>query len=168
MALKRMHVAGLALSMAAFVGIAVHEGYTDQAIIPTRNDVPTVGLGSTVYEDGTRVQMGDRITPVRAIVLASNHITREEQAFRRSLPNVELHQGEYDLYMDWVYQFGIGAWNRSSMRRNLIAGEYRKACDALLLYKFSGGFDCSTPGNRVCAGVWKRQLERHQKCMALQ
>jgi GH24 family phage-related lysozyme (muramidase) len=154
--------------MAAFVSIAMHEGYTDRAIIPTRNDVPTVGLGSTVYEDGSKVKLNDRITPVRAIVLASNHITREEQSFRRSLPDVELHQGEYDLYMDWVYQFGIGAWNRSSMRRELLAKDYKAACDALLLYKFSGGFDCSTPGNKVCAGVWTRQLERHKKCMELQ
>lgn len=168
MALSRMHVAGLALSMAAFVGIVVSEGYTDRAIIPTKNDVPTLGHGSTVYEDGTRVKMGDRITPTRAIVLASNHLSREEEVFRASLPGVLLHQGEYDLYMDWVYQFGTGAWRKSSMRRHLLAGEYRKACDALLLYRFSGGFDCSTPGNKVCAGVWTRQLERHEKCMDLQ
>lgn len=164
----RVLVAGLALSMSAFVGIALKEGYADQAMIPTKNDVPTLGLGSTVYEDGRRVQMGDRITPVRAIVLASNHISREEQIFRASLPGVKLYQEEYDLYMDWVYQFGNGAWSRSSMRRHLLAGRYKEACGALLLYKFSGGFDCSIPGNRVCAGVWARQLERHSKCMALQ
>ena len=29
-------------------------------------------------------------------------------------------------------------------------------------------FDCSTPGNKVCRGVWTRQLERHQKCMGMQ
>lgn len=168
MALNRVQVAGLALSMAAFVGIVVGEGYTDRAIIPTINDVPTIGHGSTVYEDGARVKLGDRITPTRAIVLASNHLTREEELFRDSLPGVELYQGEYDLYMDWVYQFGISAWRKSSMRRHLLAGEYRNACDALLLYKFSGGFDCSTPGNRRCTGVWKRQLERHSKCMEMQ
>jgi GH24 family phage-related lysozyme (muramidase) len=154
--------------MTAFVGIAVNEGYVDRAMIPTKNDVPTVGLGSTSYEDGSKVQLGDRITPVRAIVLASNHISKEEQVFRASLPGVKLHQGEYDLYMDWVYQYGTGAWSRSSMRRHLLAGSYKDACDALLLYKFSGGFDCSIPGNKVCAGVWTRQLERHQTCMSLQ
>lgn len=168
MALNRVQVAGLSLSMAAFVGIVVSEGYTDRAIIPTKNDVPTVGHGSTSYEDGTRVKLGDRITPTRAIVLASNHISSEERVFRDSLPGVKLHQGEYDLYMDWVYQYGTGAWRKSSMRRNLLAGEYRQACDALLLYKFSGGFDCSIPGNKVCAGVWTRQLERHKTCMELQ
>lgn len=166
--LNRVLVAGLSLSMAAFVGIAVKEGYTDEAIIPTKNDVPTLGLGSTVYEDGKRVQLGDRITPPRAIVLAAAHISRDENAFRESLPGVALHQAEYDLYMDWVYQYGTGAWNKSSMRRQLLAGDYAKACAALLLYRYSGGFDCSTPGNRVCAGVWARQIERHDKCMEAQ
>jgi GH24 family phage-related lysozyme (muramidase) len=164
----RVLVAGLTLSMAAFVGIAVNEGYVDQAMIPTKNDVPTVGIGSTSYEDGRKVQLGDRITPVRAIVLASNHISKEEQVFRASLPGVKLYQEEYDLYMDWVYQYGTGRWNKSSMRRELLSGNYKAACDALLLYKFAGGFDCSTPGNKVCAGVWTRQLERHKTCMSLQ
>ena len=52
------------------------------------------------------------------------------------------------------------------MRTHILAGEYRQACDALLLYKFSGGYDCSTPGNKRCWGVWDRQLKRHKKCVA--
>ncbi len=165
--MNRIQVASLSLSMAAFVGILLSEGYTDKAIIPTKNDKPTLGHGSTVYEDGSEVKLGDRITPTRAIVLASNHLTREEQSFRRSLPGVKLHQGEYDLYMDWVYQYGTGRWWKSAMRQRLLVSEYRQACDALLLYKFSGGFDCSTPGNKICAGVWDRQQKRHAKCLSM-
>lgn len=166
--MSRVYVAALTLSAAAFITIATSEHYTDVAVIPTKNDVPTVGLGSTVYEDGSRVQLGDRITPVRAIQLAGAYLSKEEKVFRASLPDVKLYQAEYDLYMDWVYQYGTGAWQRSSMRRELLAGNYREACDALLLYRFSGGYDCSTPGNKRCAGVWTRQLERHQKCVAAQ
>lgn len=166
--MNRLQIASLSLSMAAFVGILLSEGYSDTAIIPTKNDMPTLGHGSTVYEDGTKVKLGDRITPTRAIALASNHLTREEKVFRASLPGVALYQGEYDLYMDWVYQYGTGRWQKSSMRRHLLAGEYRPACDALLLYKFSGGYDCSIPGNRICWGVWKRQRERHEKCLSMQ
>lgn len=166
--MNRLQITSLPLSMAAFVGIMLSEGYTDTAIIPTKNDEPTLGHGSTVYEDGARVKLGDRITPTRAIVLASNHLTREEKSFRASLPGVVLHQGEYDLYMDWVYQYGTGRWQKSSMRRHLLIGQYRAACDALLAYKFSGGYDCSTPGNRICSGVWTRQLERHEKCLSMQ
>lgn len=164
----RLLVAGLSLSAMAFVGLVQNEGYTEQAVIPTQNDRPTVGFGSTFHADGSVVQMGDNTTPVRALIAAQAHISREEALFRRSLPNVALHQAEYDLYMGWVYQYGNGAWSKSSMRQALLNGHYRAACDALLLYKKSGGYDCSTPGNKRCAGVWTRQLERHQACVAAQ
>lgn len=164
----RLVVASLSLSAAALVGIVAHEGYTDKAVIPTVNDRPTVGFGSTFHENGQAVKMGETTTPVRALIKAQAHISKEEERFRASLPGVKLHQAEYDLYMDWVYQFGTGAWNKSSMRRNLLASNYRAACDSLLLYKFSGGYDCSTPGNKRCSGVWTRQQERHAKCLSVQ
>lgn len=146
---------------------------------------------STFHEDGTPVKMGEATTPVRALIKAQAHISREEAVFRSSLPGVALHQGEYDLYMDWVYQYGTAAWQKSAMRRELVAGNYREACAALLDYRkltsprkegpgwevnkrdaqgrpIRWEFDCSTPGNKVCRGVWTRQLERHQKCMELQ
>lgn len=164
----RILVSSLSLSAAAFVGILVSENYAETAMIPTKNDRPTVGFGSTFKEDGSPVKMGDRITPVRAVQRAAAHLSREEQAFRASIPGVALHPAEYDLYMDWVYQYGTGAWSKSSMRHELLAGRYPQACSAILLYKKSGGYDCSIPGNRICAGVWTRQLERHQKCMEAQ
>lgn len=164
----RMGIAGLVLSAVAFVGILTSESYTDSAIIPTKNDRPTVGFGSTFHANGAPVRMSDKITPVRAVQLAATHLSKEESAFRASLPGVALHQGEYDVYIDWTYQYGAGAWRSSSMRRELLAGRYAQACGALLLYKRSGGYDCSIPGNKVCAGVWARQLERHNKCMGAQ
>lgn len=165
----RIIVAALSLSAAAFIGIATSESYTETAIIPTVNDRPTLGLGSTFHEDGSPVKLGEKITPVRAIVLAGAHIGKEEAKCRDSLPGVALYQTEYDLYCgDWTYQYGSGAWAKSSMRRELLAGNYAAACNALLMYRFSGGFDCSTPGNRRCAGVWTRQQQRHAVCMAVQ
>ncbi len=40
----RRTVAGLTLSAAALVGIVLHEGYTDRAVIPVKGDVPTIGF----------------------------------------------------------------------------------------------------------------------------
>lgn len=164
----RLAAGSLTLSALAFVGILASEGYTDRAVIPTKNDRPTVGFGSTFKENGAPVRMGDRITPVRAIQRAAEHIAKDEAKFRTSLAGVALHQAEYDTYLDFTYQYGMGTWSKSSMRRHLKAGSYRQACDALLLYRRSGGFDCSKPGNRICPGVWTRQLARHQKCVAAQ
>lgn len=164
----RILASALALSATAFVGITVSEGYTDTAVVPTRNDRPTVGFGSTFNEDGTPVRMGEKTTPVRALIKAQAHLNKAETAFRATLPGVALYQAEYDVYMDWTYQFGVSRWESSSMHGFLMAGEYANACRALLRYKFSGGYDCSTPGNKICSGVWTRQLERHKKCMDAQ
>jgi lysozyme len=168
----KIAVAGLSLSAAAFIGLVSHEGYTDQAVIPTKNDRPTMGFGSTFHPDGRPVRMGERVDPVRALVIAQAHISKEEKIFRDSLQGAKLSQAEFDIYMDWVYQYGTGAWARSSMRRHVLANEHKEACEALLRYRFAGGYDCSTTingqPNKRCWGVWTRQLERHQKCIAAQ
>ncbi len=162
-------VATLTISASALIGLVEYEGYTDKAVIPVKDDRPTIGFGSTYWEDGSPVKMGESITLQRALVVMNTHITREEEAFRKSLEGAYLHQEEFDLYMDFVYQFGIGNWLKSSMRRNILEWKYVAACDSLLNWKKGpGGYDCSTPGNEICYGVWTRQLERHAKCLSLQ
>lgn len=169
---KRVAVVLLTLSATAFAGWQASEGFTDTAVIPTKGDVPTIGHGSTYYEDGRRVKMGDTITRERAAQLARNLNSREEKKFAASLPGVMLTHGEFDVYMDFVGQYGIGNWNKSSMRREVIAGNYRKACDALLGYRYDAGYDCSTMvngrPNKRCWGVWTRQQKRHADCLEAQ
>lgn len=167
----RILVAALSLSAAGLIGLVRHEGYTDRAVIPTKGDVPTLGFGSTTHPTGEAVRLSDTTDPVRALVAAGQHITAEETRFRGSLPGVALTQGEYDLYLDWLYNFGSGNWSKSSMRRHLLAGRYRDACDALLLWRKQAGRDCSLPANwgpQGCKGVWTRQQTRHAQCVAEQ
>ena len=170
--IPRRAIAGLTLSAAALFALVIEEHYTDKAVIPTKGDNPTLGHGSTFHEDGRPVKMGDTTTPTRALVIMQAHITREEKSFVKSLPGAELHPGEYDIYMKWVYQFGTTNWWNSSMRRNILAKNYPAACDSLLLYRYAAKYDCSTlidgKPNKRCYGVWTRQLERHTQCMALQ
>lgn len=57
------------------------------------------------------------------------------------------------------------------MRRDLLAGNYRQACDDLLKWRNQGGRDCSLPKNwgpQGCKGVWTRQQKRHAQCIAAQ
>jgi GH24 family phage-related lysozyme (muramidase) len=169
----RTLVAALAVSFAAFGSWQVSEGFTDRAVIPTKGDVPTIGHGSTKYEDGTPVKMGDTITRPRAAQLARNLMSKDERAFAASLPvDARLYPGEYDVYLDFVGQYGIGNWRSSSMRRYVAAGQYVAACDALLQYRRAAGYDCSTlvngEPNKRCWGVWTRQRDRQAKCMAAQ
>lgn len=164
----RIMVASLSLSAMGFVGLINSEGYTEKAVIPTRGDVPTLGFGSTTRADGTPVRMGDTTTPQKALQRTLAYVQGDEADMRKTLEGVALYQAEYDVYIDWRYQYGATAWRSSSMLRELRAGNYPAACQALLRYRFSAGYDCSTPGNRVCAGVWTRQQARHAQCMAAQ
>lgn len=168
----RTGIAGMMLSAAAFIGLVAEEEYVSAAMIPTKNDRPTIGFGSTFWEDGRPVKMGEKVTPVRALRVAEAHLDREQISFRKSLPGVLLSQKEYDIYMNWVYQYGTGAWAGSSMRSNLLTGNYVAACASMLKYKYSGGYDCSTMingrPNKVCYGVWLRQQERYATCMGAQ
>lgn len=165
---KRISVGLLTLSATGFLAWQANEGFTDVAVIPTKGDVPTIGHGSTRWEDGTRVRLGDTITRQRAEVLARALNSQAEKEFAASLPGVKLYQEEFDLYMDFVGQYGMGNWRAGSPRRSLLAGDYVQACHNLLKFKYAAGYDCSTPGNKRCWGVWQRQLNRHAKCMAAQ
>ena len=164
----RIIVAALSLSAMGLVGLALDESYTSSAVIPTKGDVPTLGFGSTTHADGRPVRLGDTTTPAKALARTLQYLQVDEADMRQTLQGVALHQAEYDVYIDWRYQYGASAWRGSSMLRELRAGNYPAACQALLKYRFSDGFDCATPGNRVCAGVWTRQQARHAQCMAAQ
>ena len=69
---NRVAVGLLSMSLAGFAAWQANEGFTDKAVIPTKGDVPTIGHGSTRWENGTPVKMGDTITRQRAEVLARN------------------------------------------------------------------------------------------------
>lgn len=159
-------------------GVTVHHPY-----VPTRGDVPTIGHGSTHYEDGRRVKMSDPpITHQRAYDLAAGELDRTYAAcVRRSLPGARMSRGEFDAAVDFAGQYGCGAWQESSMRRLTSQGQYLQACEAYKRYHYMNAGrrgpgpglvkvkgvwkqDCSYPGNRVCMGVWTRQLERSAKC----
>ena len=111
--------------------------------------------------------MGDRTSPIAAMQRTLLYTQGADAAFKRCV-KVPLHQAEYDLYLDFAYQYGMPTLCASSIARNLNALDYGGACESLLAFKFSAGYDCSTPGNKVCLGVWTRQLKRHAACMEAQ
>ncbi len=173
--MRRVSVAVLTLSAAGLVSILSQEDYTERAIIPTKNDRPTVGFGSTFRDDGTPVRMGDTIKPVQAIKRSIAHIAKDETALKKCVTG-PMSQVEYDILVDFFYQYGQTQTCNSSMVRFVNEGKYTQSCNAYTLYKKSGGYDCSAmiktkdgyKRNDVCWGVWTRNLERRDKCLAAQ
>jgi len=170
---KRVAVAVLSVSLAGIGAWMKSEGFAPAPMIPTKGDRPTIGYGSTRYEDGQPVKLTDPpITRQRAEQLARNLMSKDEQRFRSSIDGVELFPEEYDLYLNFVGQFGIGNWRKpKSPRTWLLKGDYRGACEALPDWRFQAKRDCALPKNwgpQGCKGVWVRQKERHAKCLAAQ
>lgn len=206
MAINKTRVAAAALSISAAAGLAwiKSEGEGPKSVsssgevllhpyVPTQGDVPTIGHGSTHYEDGRRVTMADPpINRKRAEELALGELDRTyAQCVRSSLGQTLVNQTEFDKAADFAGQYGCSAWRGSSMLVKTKAGDYPGACRAYLDYKFMTSakregpgwvayqwdktgkptrwrFDCSTPGNRICGGVWTRQLGRYDSCMEAQ
>lgn len=169
----RIAVALLTLSASGLVGIVLHEGYTEKAVIPTKGDRPTVGHGSTFRDDGTPVQMGDTITPPKALARTRTHINNDEAGLKRCV-TAPLNQVEYDILVDFAYQYGVARTCSSSMVANVNRGHYAAACGSYTAYRLSGTdrYDCSTlvngKPNQRCWGVWQRNLERQAQCLAAQ
>lgn len=155
---------GLVASAAFFTSLIKYEGYSLKPYKDT-GGVATIGIGSTKYEDGTSVKITDKpIDQKRAVQVAQAHISKDEQAFRKSLQGVKVAQVEYDVYLDFIYNFGQSNWRSSSMLSNLKAGQYVAACRSLLKWKYVAKRDCSIRSNG-CYGVWIRQVDRYSKCM---
>lgn len=160
----RAGIAALALSAFGLIGIALQEGYTDKAIIPTKGDVPTLGFGTTTRPDGSAVQMGDKTNPVDALQRKQRDLLKFEGAIKRCV-TAPLYQHEYDAYVDMAYNIGSGAFCSSTMVKRLNAGDYTGACNAILMWTRVDKQDCSIPGNRVCWGLWQRRQATHKQCL---
>ena len=161
---NRILVSIITASTLFFSMLALREGVV---LKPYRDSVgvPTIGIGSTTYEDGTPVRMSDKpITYDRAVQIAKVHTSKTERLMKQPISNVALYQYEYDAYLDFAYNFGVSNWANSSMVRKLKQGDYAGACRSMLRYKYARGRDCSVRRNN-CYGVWTRQQERVNKCL---
>ena len=167
MSKTKISIIALAASAAFFTSLIGYEGYESKPYLDSAK-VATIGIGSTTYENGSKVKMTDKpISKERAVQIAQAHISKDEIVFKKSLQGVKLTQAEYDVYLDFTYNFGQSNWNNSSMRKNLQAGQYVQACKSLLKWKYVSKKDCSIRSNN-CWGVWVRQQERFDKCMGAQ
>ena len=116
--------------------------------------IPTIGIGSTYYEDGTKVTMKDKaITKERAIQLAKNVVKSFEARVNKSII-VPMTQNQFDAMVLLCYNIGESGFARSSVVRNFNAGNLRKAADSFLLWNKAGG--------KVSKGLTnRRQKERN-------
>jgi lysozyme len=151
----RMALAALGLSASALVGLALHEGFRDRAY-DDGVGVQTIGFGTTAG-----VKPGDRITVERAMIVMLADVDRRQKEMKACIGDVPLSQGEWDAYVSFAYNVGVGGFCRSGVVRNLKQDppDYDAACAAML--------DWTRAGGQVMAGLVKRRRDEFNRCMGI-
>lgn len=98
--------------------IAEFEGFVGHPYLDAVG-VPTIGFGSTLYENGTAVTMKDApITKERAMLCMRHHIENRIDGY---LAKFTLNQAQYDSLVSFCYNLGTGALDQSSLKKSILA-----------------------------------------------
>jgi lysozyme len=152
----RTAVGALVLAASTLVGLALHEGYSDRAVIPVPGDVPTKGHGTTRNADGSPVKMGDTTTPTRALVDLLRDADKFAAAVRRCA-NVPMYPYEFSAYVSLTYNIGETAFCNSTLARKLRTGDYDGACKEILRWDKVQG--------RTVRGLTLRRQAEYRQCI---
>jgi lysozyme len=94
------------------------EGYSS---VPYKDPIGvwTIGYGTTVI-DGVKVSKNTpQITEARATMLLKAHVAGVASDLEKSTDCSKLTQHQFDALVSFVYNVGIGNFNKSSLRKNL-------------------------------------------------
>ena len=81
-------------------------------------NIPTIGWGSTFYENGRKVKLGDKITKDRADALFLG--VAEDFAKRvRTLLKKELNENQFSALVSFTYNVGVGALQKSTLLKKV-------------------------------------------------
>lgn len=120
--------------------------------------IPTIGFGSTRYEDGTAVSMSDKpITVERAREIMLATLNKEYVPAVRRYVTVPLTQGQFDALVDFAYNAGAKNLQTSTLLKKLNARDYAGAAAEFAKWVHGGG--------KVLPGLVKRrEAERKLFC----
>ena len=115
---------------------------------------PTIGYGSTYYEDGKKVKLDDKpITKERAEELLLN-ITDKVNKQVTSTLRVVVNQNQFDALVSFVFNIGIGNFIDSTLLEKVNNLNFEGAAEELKRWKKSGGV--------VLNGLIKRRKEEQE------
>lgn len=102
--------------------------------------VPTIGVGSTRYLDGTPVRLTDPpITKEHALILLRHTILRDYMPGVRKLCGAVDDPGRLAALTDFAYNLGLGRLKSSTLRRKVLAGDWAAAPSELRKWVIAAG-----------------------------
>lgn len=146
----RQAVAALAVTAAALVGIANHESFAPSTYKDS-GGIYTLGYGET-----KGVVAGQTTTPERALKTLLESADEHAKGMASCI-TVPLYQTEFDAYLSFTYNVGVGAFCRSTLNKKLNAGDYEGACSELLKW--------NKVGNKAVTGLTKRRQNEYRTCI---
>lgn len=146
----RVSAAALVISLAGLFSITSHEGFRDKAYRDPVG-IPTIGYGET-----KDVKMGDTITQREALERLKVSANEHGKGMARCI-RVPLSQNEYDAFLSFTYNVGVGAFCKSTLVKKLNREDYAGACKELLRWDKAGG--------KVLPGLTKRRQDEYKLCM---
>src|ERR1700677_3855268 len=111
--------------------------------------IPTIGYGSTYYENGTKVTMDDpAISEDLAISLLQIKLNEFSEQISKVV-TVNLNQNQLDALTDFVYNLGFGSFEHSTMLIYINSSQFDLASQEFPKWDHSGGI--------VVPGLLKRR-----------
>ena len=80
-------------------------------------NVATIGYGTIRYPDGKKVELGQEIS----IQLADSLLRFEMNKIVPKIQELEVNQNQFDSVVSFIYNLGIGAFNKSELRKKILA-----------------------------------------------
>ncbi|RYY41672.1 MAG: hypothetical protein EOO08_00665 [Chitinophagaceae bacterium] len=100
--------------------IKSHEGFKLKAYQDSAG-IWTIGYGSILYEDQSKVKPGDQITPDRAEALLAMEVEEKSETVKRMIQNPQLNQNQFDALVSFAYNVGTEALRGSTLLRRVNA-----------------------------------------------
>jgi lysozyme len=91
------------------------EGYKPKSYLCPAS-VVTIGFGSTMYTDGRKIKLGDTINEQQANELLMWELKNKSIA----LHGLNLNQNQFDSCLSFIYNLGIGAFTKSTLRKKIV------------------------------------------------
>ena len=117
--------------------IAQWEQYTYNAYCLNQSEcsrgIWTAGFGSTFYLDGRKVKQGDTMGLSEAGQLLHNHL-QDISAQVWALSGRRLNNSQLAALTSFSYNLGVGAFQRSTMRKLILEGRMEEAGKQILLF----------------------------------
>jgi lysozyme len=142
-------VEGKAVAVARDLCLVFEGMYLKPYLCPA--NVPTLGVGSTFYEDGTRVSLADpAITRARAMALLEWELNHCLPRVKRLCPGLaDWGDQATGAILDFAFNCGTGALQGSTLRKRINADDVAGAKAELMKWTRGGG--------RVLPGLVKRR-----------